>query len=80
MLHFAETCDAIASTTKKLEKTALVASYLKLLLQTQPLDEAATAAVFLSGQPFPAYEEATLQVGGALLWRMHRRAVGKIRA
>jgi DNA ligase-1 len=70
MLHFAETCDAIASTTKKLEKTALAAAYLKSLVQTQPLDEAATAAVFLSGQPFPAYEEATLQVGGALLWRI----------
>jgi DNA ligase-1 len=77
MLHFAETCDAIASTTKKLEKTALVASYLKLLLQTKPLDEAATAAVFLSGQPFPAYEEATLQVGGALLWRSIGELSGK---
>ncbi|HEY4843724.1 MAG TPA: ATP-dependent DNA ligase [Terriglobales bacterium] len=77
MLHFAETCDAIASTTKKLEKTALLASYLKLLLQTKPPDEAATAAVFLSGRPFPAYEEATLQVGGALLWRIIGELSGK---
>ena len=77
MLHFAETCDAIASTTKKLEKTALAAAYLKSLVQTQPLDEAATAAVFLSGQPFPAYEEATLQVGGALLWRIIGELSGK---
>ncbi len=32
-------------------------------------DEAAVAAVFLSGRPFPVWEETTLQVGGALLWR-----------
>lgn len=70
MLHFAETCNAIAATTKKLEKTALVAAYLRWLLQTQSLEEAATAAIFLSGRPFPAYQESTLQVGGALLWRV----------
>jgi DNA ligase-1 len=70
MLQFAKTCEAIAATTKKLEKIALVASYLKSV----PLDEAAIAALFLSGRPFPAYEEATLQVGGALLWR----AIGEI--
>ena len=66
MLQFAETCDAIAATTKKLEKIALVAVYLRSL----PLTNAASAAVFLSGRPFPTYEEATLQVGGALLWRV----------
>jgi DNA ligase-1 len=73
MLHFVQTCDAIAATTKKLAKTALVASYLRSL----PLDEAATAAIFLSGRPFPAYEEATLQVGGALLWRVIGELSGK---
>jgi len=89
MLPFAQTCDAIAATTKKLEKTALVAAYLRSLLQTTlrtlsrtmlrtaPLDEAATAVVFLSGRPFPAYEEATLQVGGALLWRVIGELSGK---
>jgi hypothetical protein len=56
MLYFAETCDAVAATSKKLQKTALVASYLKSLLQTMPLNEAVTAAVFLSGRPFPAFE------------------------
>jgi DNA ligase 1 len=66
MLRFAETCESIASTTKKLQKTALVAAYLRSV----PVDEAATAAIFLSGRPFPTYEEATLQVGGALLWRV----------
>jgi DNA ligase-1 len=73
MQQFANTCEAIAATTKKLEKTALVANYLRLL----PIDEAGTAAVFLSGRPFPAYEEATLQVGGALLWRVISELSGK---
>ena len=42
MLRFAQTCDAIAATTKKLEKTAIVAAYLRSL----PEDEAATTAFF----------------------------------
>jgi len=73
MLPFARTCDAIAATTKKLEKAALVAAYLR----SSPLGEAAIAAIFLSGRPFPAYEEATLQVGGALLWRVIAELSGK---
>jgi DNA ligase 1 len=73
MLKFAQTCDAIAATTKKLVKTALVAGYLRDVV----LDEAATAVIFLSGRPFPAYEEATLQVGGALLWRVITELSGK---
>src|ERR1700687_4414393 len=77
MLNFAQTCDAIAATAKKLEKTALVATYLRSLLRTKPPREAATAAIFLSGRPFPAYEEATLQVGGALLWRVIGELSGK---
>ena len=77
MLPFARTCDAIAATTRKLEKTALVAAYLRSSLQSSPVSEAATAAIFLSGRPFPAYEEATLQVGGALLWRVIGELSGK---
>jgi DNA ligase 1 len=77
MLPFARTCDAVAETTKKLEKTALVAAYLRSSLQSSPLNEAAPAAIFLSGRPFPAYEEATLQVGGALLWRVIGELSGK---
>jgi DNA ligase-1 len=46
-------------------------------LQSLLLSEAATAAIFLSGRPFPAYEEATLQVGGALLWRVIGELSGK---
>src|ERR1700730_11313501 len=77
MLPFAQTCQAIARTAKKLEKTALVAAHLRSSLQASPPSEAATAAIFLSGRPFPAYEEATLQVGGALLWRVIGELSGK---
>src|ERR1700687_1419481 len=77
MLPFARTCDAIARTAKKLEKTALVAAHVRSSLQASPPSEAATAAIFLSGRPFPAYEEATLQVGGALLWRVIGELSGK---
>ena len=66
MRSFAETAEAIAATTKKLQKTALVADYLK----SRAPDEAAVAAIFLSGRAFPAWEETTLQVGGRLLWRV----------
>src|SRR5580693_2565912 len=77
MLPFARTCDAIAATAKKLEKTALVAAHLRSSLQASPPSEAASAAIFLSGRPFPSYEEATLQVGGALIWRVVSELSGK---
>jgi DNA ligase-1 len=65
MQFFAATADAVSATTKKNEKVRLVAAY----FLSRPLDEAAQAAVFFSGRAFPAWEERTLQVGGALLWR-----------
>jgi ATP-dependent DNA ligase I len=70
MQAFAQTADAVAATTKKLEKVHLVAEYFR----SRPVDKAAQAAVFLSGRAFPAWEDRTLQVGGTLLWR----AVGEI--
>jgi ATP-dependent DNA ligase len=73
MQLFAQACEAIAATTKKLEKTALVADYLR----SRSVDEAAMSAVFLSGRPFPVYEEATLQAGGSLLWRVVAELSGK---
>ena len=65
--------ERIAATTKKLEKTALLAEYLK----SAQVGEASTAAVFFSGRPFPIWEETTLQVGGSLLWRMVQELSGK---
>jgi DNA ligase-1 len=73
MREFAQTAEAIAQTTKKLEKVALLAEYLK----RTPHEEAARAAVFFSGRPFAAWEEATLQVGGSLLWRTVAELAGR---
>ena len=73
MERFATTCEAIAATTKKLQKTAIVADYLR----SRCVDEAAVAAVLLSGRPFPAWEEATLQVGGRSLWAIVAELAGK---
>jgi DNA ligase 1 len=73
MRRFAETCEAIAATTKKLEKTRIVAEY----LTSCGVDEASVSAIFLSGKPFPAYEEATLQVGGRSLWRVVSELSGR---
>jgi DNA ligase 1 len=66
MRKLAEAAEAIASTTKKLQKRSILAEYLR----TRTLHEAAVSAVFLSGKPFPAWEETTLQVGGSLLWKV----------
>src|ERR1700694_5310419 len=72
MRAFAELCESISRTTKKLEKTRLVADF----FQSRRVDEAAHAAVFLSGRAFPAYEETTLTVGGALLSRLLQEVTG----
>jgi len=76
MKRFAVACQAVAATSKKLEKTAIVAGYLKSL----PPSEAAISAVFFSGRPFPAWEEATLQVGGRSLWRIVAELAAKSEA
>ncbi len=73
MQRLATACEAIAATTKKLLKTGIVAEYLK----SRTPDEAAVSAVFLSGRPFPAWEETTLQVGGRSLWQIVAELAGK---
>ena len=73
MQQLALVCEAIAGTTKKLEKTALVAAYLR----DRPAHEAAESAVFLSGRAFPMWEERTLQVGGSLLWKTVAQISGR---
>ncbi|MGB6131092.1 MAG: ATP-dependent DNA ligase [Acidobacteriaceae bacterium] len=62
-LHFAELCDALAATAKKLEKRALIASY----LATLPVDDAGRAALWLAGSPFPETDPRVLNIGGSLL-------------
>jgi DNA ligase-1 len=66
MRKFAEACEAIAGTSKKLLKVGIVAEYLK----SRTVEEASVSAIFLSGNAFPAWEETTLQVGGRLLWQV----------
>jgi len=65
LLQFAEVCDALAATTKKLEKRALIADYLRGLSP----DNAARAALYLAGTPFPETDRRTLNAGGSLLSR-----------
>jgi DNA ligase-1 len=73
MRHLAEACEAIASTTKKLVKTGIVADYLK----SRSTHKAAVSAIFLSGRHFPAWEETTLLVGGRSLWPIVAELSGK---
>lgn len=61
--QFAELCDALAATTKKLQKRALMAGFLRRLT----LHEAGTAALYLAGTPFAETERRVLNVGGSLL-------------
>ena len=72
MLRFAQTCDAVAATTKKTEKVRLVSS----LLQSLPIEDAVSAAIFLTGKPFPRWDERVLGLGGRLLARL----IGEISA
>jgi len=73
MLRFAQTAELIAATPSKLAKITLVADYFRAL----PVQEAAIAAIFLSGRPFADCVEAPLQVGAALLWRVIAELSGK---
>jgi DNA ligase-1 len=56
---FAQTADAVASTTKRLEKLAILAEYLAPL----PDEDLAIACRLLSGNPFPSSSDRTLNVG-----------------
>jgi ATP-dependent DNA ligase I len=61
--QFAELCQALAATSKKLEKRALLSEYLKSL----PVADAGRAALYLSGQSFAETDRRTLNAGGSLL-------------
>lgn len=72
MHRFAETCESVARTSRKSEKVRLVSEYLRSL----SLDDAARAAVFFTGRPFPRLEERILGAGGSLIVK----AVGRLAA
>jgi DNA ligase 1 len=61
--HFAELCDALVATPKKLEKRALIADYLHSL----PVSDAGRAALWLSGAPFAETDSRVFSIGGSLL-------------
>ena len=63
---WAALCERLAGTTKKLEKRAWMADYLRGV----PVEGAAQAALYLSGTPFPETDRRQLNVGGASLWRV----------
>src|SRR3954451_14932587 len=72
MQSLADLCEAISRTTKKNEKISLVAAY----FQNHSVEDSALASIFLSGRAFPAYEETTLNIGGALLARVLLEVTG----
>jgi DNA ligase-1 len=63
MREFVTACDAVAKTTKKTEKVVLISELLKNL----SMSDAAIAAIFLTGRPFPKTDERTLGVAGSIL-------------
>ena len=65
--RFVATADAVKATPAKLEKIALLRDYLASL----SADDAARAAVFLTGRPFPQSDARTLTLG----WAVVKRAV-----
>ena len=72
MRRFAETCEAVAATTKKNEKVRLVSAYLVSI----SLEDATRAAIFFSGRAFPRHEEKVTAVGGSLLWQAINKLAG----
>ena len=73
MQRFAQLCESIAATTKKNEKVALVADYLR----ASPVDESALAALYLCGRVFPRRQERVLSIGFSLLLRAVAKIVNK---
>jgi DNA ligase-1 len=61
--RFAETCAQIGATTKKLEKTKILADYLRDL-EPPALN---AAAVWFTGSPFAGTENKALQLGWAII-------------
>ena len=69
---FAATARAIAATSGKLEKTALLAEYLATLGDA----DLAAAVHFFTGGPFAANDRRTLSLGGRSIASVARRVVG----
>lgn len=63
MQQFAEVCENIAATTKKLEKEKILCEYLRSLND----EDLSVACIFLSGAPFALRDQRTLNTGFAAL-------------
>jgi DNA ligase-1 len=63
LARWAETCEALGATAKKLEKRALLADYIRTL----SVGDAARAAQSVAGVPFAETDLRKLNVGGSLL-------------
>jgi DNA ligase-1 len=72
MRRFVAACEAVGATTKKTMKVALVSELLKAL----PLEDAARAAIFLTGRPFSHRDERVLGVGGSQLAKIVAQIAG----
>jgi DNA ligase 1 len=75
MYALSQLCEAIAATTKKLEKIQLVADYFRKL--QGDLDNAALGALYLCGRVFPRREERVLSVGFSVILRAVSAISGK---
>jgi DNA ligase-1 len=63
VIEFARTAQAVAAISSKLEKIALIASYLRALEHA----DLAPAARYFTGNPLPAFDERKLAIGGRTL-------------
>ncbi|MEP6819400.1 MAG: ATP-dependent DNA ligase [bacterium] len=70
--RFAEVAEQVASTTKKLEKTALVGAYLRQLNDK----DLARAARYFAGHQFPQNDARTTNVGGSIISAALSEATG----
>ncbi len=70
--HFARTAEAVAATTKKLEKAALLGEYFQQLSD----DDLARAARYFAGQQFALSDARTTNVGGSILSEALCQATG----
>src|SRR3981081_1292506 len=72
MRRFVETCQLVGATTNKSVKVALVSELFKNL----SVADAARAAIFFTGRPFPHRDERVLGVGGSQLARLVAELAG----
>lgn len=71
-LELALLSEALAQTSRKLEKRALISAWLKTLAR----DEAALAALYLAGQPFSETDRRALNLGSSLLTKAVMQLTG----